>query len=66
MKVFGTICISENNRILLVRGAKTGKWSFPKGHLKMSEMGQECALRELREETGLDLKGHTYAAFRKL
>jgi 8-oxo-dGTP pyrophosphatase MutT (NUDIX family) len=60
MRVYGTICISENNRILLVRGALTGKWSFPKGHLKSGELGQECALRELREETGIRLPLQTY------
>ena len=55
MRVYGTICISENNRILLVRGALTGKWSFPKGHLKprSNERAFECALRELYEETGI-------------
>jgi len=60
MRVYGTICLSENNRILLVRGALTGKWSFPKGHLKFGELGQECALRELREETGISLEHGTY------
>ncbi len=60
MRVYGTICISEYNRILLVRGALTGKWSFPKGHLKSGELGQECALRELREETGIQLQTQSY------
>ena len=54
-KVFGCICISSENRIALVKGALTGKWSFPKGHLENKETAQECAFRELLEETGIVL-----------
>jgi ADP-ribose pyrophosphatase YjhB (NUDIX family) len=60
MRVYGTICVSPAGRFLLVRGLKTGKWSFPKGHLKYGELGQECALRELKEETGLTLPFYSY------
>ncbi len=60
MRVYGAICVSERDRILLVRGTQTGKWSFPKGHLKDGELGQACALRELKEETGLVLRPYQY------
>lgn len=60
MRVHGTICVGPSGRFLLVRGAKTGIWSFPKGHLKYGELGQECALRELKEETGIELPRNTY------
>ena len=33
------------------------KWSFPKGHGKYWESPLEAALRELKEETGIDMKG---------
>tara|TARA_Y100000310_G_C19992848_1_gene494906 strand:+ start:60 stop:470 length:411 start_codon:yes stop_codon:yes gene_type:complete len=33
-----------------------GTWSFPGGHLELNESIEECAKRELREETGLELK----------
>ena len=51
--------MSPKGRYLLVKGSKTGKWSFPKGHLEMQlrETPYECALRELREETGIVLTG---------
>ena len=35
---------------------KNGYWSFPKGHMEAGETEQETAMREIREETGLDLK----------
>ena len=51
--VYGTICISPANRILLVKGRTHQKWSFPKGHLERGEGSFRCALRELYEETGI-------------
>lgn len=55
MKVYGCICISPRNRMILVKGAKTGIWSFPKGHMKSNETSLNCALRELEEETSIQL-----------
>ena len=42
--------------LLIERGIEPykGKWAFPGGFLKMDESCEEGALRELREETGLD------------
>lgn len=51
--VYGTICISPSNRILLVKGRLHQKWSFPKGHLERGEASFRCAVRELYEETGI-------------
>jgi len=31
-----------------------GHWDFPKGHIEAGETPEEAALRELKEETGLD------------
>jgi 8-oxo-dGTP pyrophosphatase MutT (NUDIX family) len=65
-KVYGVICVSRENRILLVRGRNSGIWSLPKGHLKGSELPHECALRELYEETGIRLDRTDYRASKKL
>lgn len=54
-RVYGCICISPENRIALVRGATSGKWSFPKGHMENTETAIGCAGRELQEETGIIL-----------
>jgi 8-oxo-dGTP diphosphatase len=42
--------------LLIERGIEPfkGKWAFPGGFIKMDESAEEGALRELREETGLD------------
>jgi 8-oxo-dGTP pyrophosphatase MutT (NUDIX family) len=40
-------------RYLLVKGRRTGIWSFPKGHARRDEDPLHTALREIEEETGL-------------
>jgi len=55
-QVYGCICISPSNKVLLVKGKKKHIWSFPKGHRdRCDHNGLDCALRELHEETGLRL-----------
>ena len=67
MKVYGCICISQDNKIALVKGSLSGKWSFPKGHMEPGDTAQSCALRELREETGIILSDNArFMGYRKL
>jgi 8-oxo-dGTP pyrophosphatase MutT (NUDIX family) len=71
--VYGGILQSINNRFLLVKGRRSGKWSFPKGHIEQGETALECVCREVKEETGFQilpapircvpLKGGTYYLF---
>jgi 8-oxo-dGTP diphosphatase len=37
--------------VLIVKGAKRGKWYFPGGHVEPGETPQEAAVREVYEET---------------
>lgn len=53
-RICGCICISPQKRVLCVKGRHSKKWSFPKGHRNPNESPNQCAIRELWEETGLD------------
>jgi len=44
---------------VVIRGRQSGKWSFPKGHGESSEQPLDACIRELKEETGINLKGIT-------
>ena len=47
--------IVKDDRVLLVH-QNNNLWSFPKGHMEPGETEIEAALREVKEETGLDVK----------
>ncbi len=44
-----------NTEILLIKHINSGHWSFPKGHVEEGETEIETALREVKEETNLDV-----------
>ncbi|NCC21069.1 MAG: NUDIX domain-containing protein [Alphaproteobacteria bacterium] len=55
----GVIVVSGRGEILLGlrRNAHgEGTWAFPGGHLEAGESFSECARRETREETGLEIE----------
>jgi|688.fasta_scaffold536150_2 8-oxo-dGTP pyrophosphatase MutT (NUDIX family) len=54
VKTYGAI-LKAGGKIALVQGRYTGKWSFPKGHSNKGEKPIECTLREVAEETGIDI-----------
>ena len=47
--------IIENGKVLLIQQTK-GHWGFPKGHVEAFETEGETAIREVKEETNLDVK----------
>lgn len=42
-------------KFLLVKHINGKHWAFPKGHIENNETKVETALREIKEETGLDV-----------
>jgi 8-oxo-dGTP diphosphatase len=51
--------------VALVHRPKYDDWTFPKGKLEAGETGEEAAVREVREETGLDCAlGEEFATVR--
>ena len=44
----------DSGRLLLLRHAASGQWTLPGGKLEPGESLEDCARRELREETGLE------------
>ena len=50
------VCLDSSSRVLLLRHVfhPTKPWGLPGGWLNKGESPRDCALRELREETGLD------------
>ncbi|NGX61589.1 MAG: hypothetical protein K940chlam9_01076 [Chlamydiae bacterium] len=52
----GTVYIIEEDRTLLLFHKKLQKWLPPGGHLEPNELPFEGALREAKEETGLDVE----------
>jgi NADH pyrophosphatase NudC (nudix superfamily) len=58
--VYGCILVSSKGNVCLVQGKKTCKWSFPKGHLNRGETPFQCASRETREETGIQIPWQTH------
>jgi len=51
-------CVDNELQILLVKPRKGiyDAWGIPKGHLEKNESPEECAVRETKEETGVDVE----------
>jgi len=72
VKAGGGLVKNKEGEVLLI--FRRGKWDLPKGKLDDNESIVECALREVKEETGLtqikagkeiDTTYHTYVEFGK-
>ena len=47
--------ITQNDKILLIR-QMSGMWGFPKGHVEEGETEEQTAIREVKEETNIDVE----------
>ncbi len=52
----GVVCVRGDDVLLIRRGRepRRGEWSLPGGRIEPGEKAQAAALRELREETGVE------------
>jgi len=49
-------CIVRNGKVLLVWHKKHNEWLPPGGHIEQNETPNDAVLREVKEETGLDVE----------
>ncbi len=55
--VFAGGCIfNEKGQVLLQRRGDTNLWGFPGGAIELGETPEKAAIRETKEETGLDVE----------
>ena len=47
--------IFDNDKVLILKQVQ-GHWGFPKGHVENNETEIETAIREIKEETNLDVE----------
>ena len=49
----GVVTRNDASEVLVVHRDRYDDWSFPKGKCERGESDEDCALREVEEETGL-------------
>lgn len=52
----GAIVFNENTEKILLVKMHNGNWGFPKGHIENNETKEETAIREVQEETNVNIK----------
>lgn len=62
-KSCGCIILNDKNEILLVLH-NAGHWGLPKGHVEEGETEVQTAIREVKEETNIDVEVNTNYRYR--
>ena len=52
----GVLAVDDAGRILLQRRRDTDQWALPMGKMDIGETPTGCAIRETKEETGVDVE----------
>ncbi|MEU4216782.1 NUDIX domain-containing protein [Actinoplanes sp. NPDC026623] len=57
------VLLDDQNRLLLIQRSDNHRWAIPAGAMELGESMQDCAIREVWEETGLRATSLTPFAF---
>jgi 8-oxo-dGTP pyrophosphatase MutT (NUDIX family) len=57
------VILDEQNRLLLIQRSDNHRWAIPAGAMELGESMEQCAVREVWEETGLRATSLTPFAF---
>ena len=63
-KVGVGVIVVKDNKVLLGKRKNShgdGAWCFPGGHLEFNESWENCAIRETKEETGINIENARFA-----
>lgn len=55
MRPAAAVAIIDDGCILMLKRMDNGKWTLPGGTLELNESLIDCAIREVKEETGLNI-----------
>ncbi len=50
----GGIIFNAQNQVLICQPSGSDYWQFPKGHIEKGESAQQAAIREVKEEVGVE------------
>ncbi|MFE6387650.1 NUDIX hydrolase [Nocardiopsis dassonvillei] len=56
VSVTGVVVRPEDGKVLVIKRADDGRWVPPGGVLELNETPEQCVVREVREETGIEVK----------
>lgn len=65
-KKAGMFIVDPNSGKILIVQSRGRLWGPPKGTMEQGENDLQCAMREIKEETGLDISVNLYTSFTRI